>query len=506
MVDHTRRNLLKAGTLLPLVYASGSLATSVHHAAQGHQVQSAPVPVSFVVQTEQLGRQVDASLAGLSYETLQLADPKLFAADNHELVRLFRELNPHGVLRIGGNTSDSTIWSEYRHRGVLPTPRPRKYGANKPFAFMLQPPALHALAGFLRATGWKLVFGVNLRIGVPAMAAELAQAVQRIVGDQLLAIQIGNEANNYEKDYADFDAAWTPYAQAIRTAGVPIAGPDTGANTDWVIEYAHRQAAANMFLSRHYYRDAAPQGSIAGMLAGDPEFMGEVEQIMRVADQVPLPFRLTEANSYYLGGRDGVSDVFASALWGADFMLAMAQLGVAGINFHGGPSHAVDVSLGRAGVASDVTGADLATRRDAATSCYSPIAGDVALGFEPRPLYYGMQLAQQFARAHMLQGQLNAAGVNLSAYAATRDDTLLVALINKDATRDVMLTLGGLHGWRSGRLMRLHASALDSRHGIVLEGVTGTPQGRAIVIDSLGRCDVALPHGSAVWIRLGHAA
>ena len=63
---------------------------------------------------------------------------------------------------------------------------------------VVTPEALQPLAGFLRATGWKLVFGVNLKIGVPAMAVELARAVQRIVGDDLLAIQIGNEANNYD--------------------------------------------------------------------------------------------------------------------------------------------------------------------------------------------------------------------------------------------------------------------------------------------------------------------
>lgn len=68
------------------------------------------------------------------------------------------------------------------------------------------------------------MFGVNLKIGVPAMAVELAKAVQGIIGDDLLAIQIGNEANNYEADYAAFDAAWMPYAKAIHAAGVPIAG------------------------------------------------------------------------------------------------------------------------------------------------------------------------------------------------------------------------------------------------------------------------------------------
>jgi hypothetical protein len=52
----------------------------------------------------------------------------------------------------------------------------------------LKPEALQSLVGFLCASGWKLVFGVNLKIGVPAMAVELAKAVQGIIGDDLLAI------------------------------------------------------------------------------------------------------------------------------------------------------------------------------------------------------------------------------------------------------------------------------------------------------------------------------
>ena len=398
-------------------------------------------------------------------------------------------MNPHGVLRIGGNTSDDTVWSGYR--GNLPPFVARKHGLAQPF--VLKPEGLHALAGFLRATGWKLVFGVNLRIGVPGMAMELAQAVQRIVGDSLLAIQIGNEANNFEHDFAAFDTAWTPYAKALHAAGLPFAGPDTGANTDWVIEYAKRHGRENVFLSRHYYREAAENGSIPDMLAGDAGFYGEVEQIVQAADRYALPFRLTEANSYYNGGRDGTSNVFASALWGADFMLALAQRGVASIHFHGGTLDSVEASLGHAAKAA--AGGDSTAQRDAASSRYSVIAGNRALGFQPRPLFHGIALAQRFAGAQMLRGQLDAAGANLTAYAARRDDALQVALINKDAARDATVTVSGLIAGSHGELMRLRAPALDSRHGIVFEGA-----GR-VVADHRGECRLALPRGSAAWVQ-----
>ncbi|GFZ97702.1 glycosyl hydrolase family 79 C-terminal domain-containing protein [Dyella caseinilytica] len=494
MFDPSRRKLIKAAALLPLASSFARLA------AAAQSLPGTPAQATFALQPEQPGRLVSDTLTGFSYETLQLANPAFFSADNHALIQLFRQLSPHGVLRIGGNTSDYTVWSEYR--GTLPVQQAGKIGPKS--TFVLHPQSLHALAGFLRATGWKLVFGVNLKIGVPAMAVELSRAVQQIVGDSLLAVQIGNEANNYEKDYAAFDAAWVPYAAAIRAAGVPIAGPDTGANTDWVIDYAKRHGTENVFLSRHYYRDAASNGSIPNLLAADTDFYAEVDQIMSVADGTHLPFRLSEANSYYFGGRDGVSNVFASALWGADFMLALAQRGVAGINFHGGTLESVEASLGH-GVDAATTAADTSARRDAVTSRYSAIAGNAELGFQPRPLYYGMLLAQQFAGAQMLPGRLDAAGVNLTAYAALRDGAVQVALINKDPTRDASVAISGLKGFDAGKLMRLSAPSLDSRHGIVLEGIDGTAAGHSINADAHGICHVVLPRSSAAWVRWNHS-
>jgi len=484
MFDPRRRQLLKAAALLPLAAATGGFARAA----------AAPAEARFAMQPDRPGRAVSPTLASLSYETLQLADPAFFSPDNRELVRLFRALNPQGVLRIGGNTSDYASWSGYR--GALPPQPVHEGGPQRPFA--LQPQALEALAGFLRATGWTLVFGVNLKIGVPAMAVELARAVRQAVGDRLLAIQIGNEANNYEADYAAFDAAWTPYAQALRAAGLPVAGPDTGANTDWVIEHARRHGDASVFLSRHYYRDAAPKGSIPDLLSGDAGFYAEVERIVRAADARGLPLRLTEANSYYFGGRDGVSNVFASALWGADFMLALAQRGVAGIHFHGGTLRSVEASLGRA--ANAAVAGDLQDRRDAAASRYSAIAGDVALGFQPRPLYHGLQLAQRFAGARMLSGRLDAGGANLTAYAARRGDALQAALLNKDAARDAAVTVSGLPAGAAGRVMRLRADALDSRRGVSFaEDGTATA-------DAHGRCRLALPRGSAAWVEWNRTA
>ena len=481
--ERTRRGLLKAAALMPLAGSLGGLA----RAAERRSPDAAAA--SFAIKVDGEGRLVSPSLASLSYETGQLADPSFFSAGNRSLVELLRRMNPQGVLRIGGNTSDFTVWSEYR--GALPAQKPRKGGPQQPV--VLRPDALRELAGFLRATGWKLVFGVNLKIGVPAMAVALAQAVREAVGDDLLAVQIGNEANNYAKDYAAFEALWLPYAEALRAAGLPIGGPDTGANSDWVAEHARRHGSGSMFLSRHYYRDAAPRGSIGDLLGGDPGCVEDTERLVGVADACHLPLRLTEANSYYFGGRDGVSNVFASALWGADFMLAMAQLGVAGVHFHGGTLASVEASLGREAAVAD-TATDLAARRDAVSSRYSAIAGDVALGFQPRPLFHGIGLAQRFGGARMLPSRLDTGGANLGAYAARRGDTVLVALINKDTLRDADVSLRGLAGHGRVKVMRLSAPSLASRQ------VRFADAPDEVRPDASGDARIAVPRGSAALL------
>ncbi len=46
--------------------------------------------------------------------------------------------------------------------------------------------------------------------------------------------------------------------------------------------------------------------------------------------------RMTEGNTCYRGGKPGVSDVFAAALWAADYSLLLASNNYSGINLHGG--------------------------------------------------------------------------------------------------------------------------------------------------------------------------
>lgn len=420
------------------------------------------------VDTRATGRVIPRGLVGLSFETLQMHDPSYFSAGNAPLVGLLRRLNPAGVLRLGGNSSDYSVWSEYRgplpHFDQLPHAVFRR-------PYVITPEQLANLRGFLDATGWKLVFGVNVHRGSPAMAAELAEAVERTLGDRLLAIQIGNEPNMYRGTdghgirYDDYVAMWRAGARAIRErTSVPIAGPDTGANTDWVLQFA-AQADGIAGLSRHYYRGGAPEPttSIRQLLSGDPEFIDEVRQIVAAAEARKLPFWISETNSYWGGGKLGVSNTFASALWAGDYVLACAQAGASSLDFHGGTLSVLEASLDK-NVATTPKGASYEARLDAISGRYTPIAGDVGEGYYARPLYYGLLLARQFEGARFIDSTLAADGVNLTAYAAERDGRRLLAVFNKDLQHDVELQISVGVASSKATVWRLSAPTIDDAH------------------------------------------
>ena len=109
------------------------------------------------------GKPIAEDFVGLSYESAQLANPEFFSAKNRQLVRLFRELAPHGNLRIGGGSSEFTTFSDEKPSGPLPfevfgpdTSRTVKHGTVTSIV------ALQKLRSFLDATNWTCLYGLNL--------------------------------------------------------------------------------------------------------------------------------------------------------------------------------------------------------------------------------------------------------------------------------------------------------------------------------------------------------
>ena len=192
-----------------------------------------------------------------------------------------------------------------------------------------------------------------------------------------------------------------------------------------------------MELTGHYYAEGppdSPAANITNLLKTDSRIAESMDRIMPVAREYRLSYRMSEGNSCYRGGKPGMSNALASALWGMDFMLDLGARGCTGINLHGGAGGVIAAALGNrlpgARDARDLEIAELGT-------FYSPVAGNPQLGYSARPIFYGMMAVEMFAGCTLVGTELDSSGANLTAYAGRKAGSWRIALINKDLTRDV---------------------------------------------------------------------
>jgi hypothetical protein len=169
---------------------------------------------------------------------------------------------------------------------------------------------------------------------------------------------------------------------------------------------------------------------------------------------------MSEGNTCYRGGKPGVSDVFAAALWAADYCLLLASLGYVGVNPHGGSAKQVANSLG-----GHLPGEDLLKNPNEPhpKPFYTPIADIDIPGqgakYVAEPVNFGMRFAGHFAGAKMFPVSFDPGVVDATAYAAKLPSgQTIVAVINKDATRPLRIDLPG---YSVGRI--LTAQSLESR-------------------------------------------
>jgi hypothetical protein len=446
-------------------------------------------PATLTLHPERPVGAIPADYTGLSYETSQLSQPDFFSSSNTSLVALFRLLSPHGVLRLGGNSSDFCWWKPTASTVapvLTPPPGPEENNWMPHALTAITPEAIDHLAGFLDATGWSLIYGLNLGTGTPRRAAEEAAYVANRIGPRLQYLQIGNEPEYYRDrnnrlrppswNFAGYLGQWLQFARAVsaRLRGAKLAGPDVGSNADWVASFA-RQAPLELkgsivACTGHYYAMGPPDDpgvTIERLLRTDQRIDAGMSRIMPAARDSKLAFRMTEGNSCYRGGKPGVSNTFASALWAADYMLYLARLGCCGVNFHGGTTRQIRAALG-----DHLPGEAAPQDQEAAKSgtYYTPIAGSPATGHFARPIYYGMLMANQLAGATLIECGLEASGANASAHAAKTRDGVRVALFNKDASHDLQVEMPWHNATSRARVWRLTSPALDATAGVRLAG------------------------------------
>src|SRR4051812_32558748 len=148
----SRRNLLAAAAALPFA----------PNAAQAQQAVTVTIDPAVPLRT------VPADYVGLGYEISSVAVPGLLSGKNQAYVSLVKALGKQGVIRVGGNTSD---FSSYDAKGE---------SQSLPKGTVVNEANLRDLRTFLDATGWRLIWGLNLGADRLDNAVEQARAVERL--------------------------------------------------------------------------------------------------------------------------------------------------------------------------------------------------------------------------------------------------------------------------------------------------------------------------------------
>jgi hypothetical protein len=493
-------------------------------AARLHAQGQSKVRVALAIPSEATGPHMPVDFVGLSYEVQQLADPTFFSAQNSDLIREFKALSSTGVLRLGGNTSEFAYWKpkpdspEPEHpavREVAGEPKAQYYGVTVE--------AVRNLAEFLQATGWTCIYGIGMGTNTPARAAEEAVVVAETLGNRLQYSQIGNEADLFDRHLRDpktwsaktYLEEWLSLSRAI-AARVPAAKfgmPDVASNVSWLTEIADQWPSIQgpprvTTLTHHYYFGGPatnPEVNIPNLLklATMQRVQNTANIATAAANKIGARVRMTEGNTCYRGGKPGVSDVFAAALWSADYSLLLASNGYSGVNLHGGTGKSVANSVGGSLPGDALLQANGETPEQIAAHphpFYTPIA-TFGSDYVPEPVAYGLKFAGSFSGGTLLKSEfstkLQAAGVKATAYAAKLPSgQSSVIVLNKDAVADLEVELDfgrGVSGAVETEI--LHAPALDSREAHI---TTSTK------IDSLkqGKCSAIVPRATGLRLTL----
>jgi hypothetical protein len=462
---------------------------------------------------------------GLSYEVQQLADPGFFSAQNSGLIREFKALSSTGVLRLGGNTSEFAYWKPAPDSPEPEHPQVREAeGEPKAQYYGVTAEAVKSLSEFLQATGWNCIYGIGMGTNTPARAAEEAVFVAATLGDRLQYFQIGNEPDLFSRHLRDpktwsartYLEEWLTLARAI-AAQVPAAKfglPDVAPGAvSWMTEIADQwpsiQAPPRVTtLTHHYYFNGPatnPEVNIPNLLK--PATMQRVQNTANIAraaaSKIGARVRMTEGNTCYRGGKPGVSDVFAAALWSADYSLLLAINDYLGVNLHGGTGKSVANSVGGSLPGDALLQANGETPEQIATRphpFYTPI-GTFGSDYVLEPVAYGLKFAGSLSGGTMFQTdfstKLQAAGVNATAYAAKlAGGRTSVIILNKDAAADVEVELDfGRDASGAVETERLHAPALDSRDAQITTLTKTAPLKQ-------GKCSFTVPHSTGLRLTL----
>jgi hypothetical protein len=394
---------------------------------------------------------IPPAFVGLSYEKAQMTSG-LFSGSDTALIALLRLLGS-GLLRIGGNTVDRTEWYS------APS-------SDASVASTITKAEVDALATFAKASGWQVLYGVDMKLSSPSVAADEAKYTATALGSSLYGFEIGNEVDLYTStaasstwSYSIFKTQWAGFASAILGAAgatTPLTGPASAANYNtWTVPFAADDGSQIHLLTQHYYRGNGqdPASTLQTLLTPDSSLTTKLDALNQAATSAKIAggYRLSECNSYYNGGAPNVSDAYGTALWVIDFLFQNAEHGSAGVNLHGGGNG----------------------------PGYTPIADSNGAVVSARPEFYGTLLFALAGQGPIFKTTVTVANnLNVTAYAVgAADGSTNVVVVSKDATNGIHATIDVGAAVTTAGVTYLQGPSLDATTGETLGAAAIDPSG-----------------------------
>jgi hypothetical protein len=414
-----------------------------------------------------------------------------------------------GILRLGGNSQDNTCWD----REHAPHPEACQAG--------LDAGDLRLFAAASRASGWPLVVGLNLKQNAPAWALrEITEGVAREIPPALVfALEPGNEPDLFGRTpyrphgYAAADQVpeFLAYLRAFRADPVArryaLAGPATCCGwrnpADLAVFLDGVAPEPLRWVTVHNYSATTCNGqtvSISRLLSRElmDGAAAEARALADVARVHRLPLAMAETNSASCGGMPGVSNAFASALWGLDYAFSLAEAGYVNVAFH---------TSYRPSGGSSYNPVDTYVQQDA--------AGAIRYRNVAEPLFYALYLFGRHASGGRLLPVTVASGANVRAYAVSDcvGCAVKVFVLNKDtsAAGAVLVRVGRAMG--AGSLVLLAAPSLGSLASDVRfggrqfdsDGAIGAPEVSTIRAGASGDYVFRLPNAAVALLTVAPA-
>jgi hypothetical protein len=452
--------------------------------------------ITVTAQTGTPGVPIPPDFLGLSFETADiLPNTKgtypFFRPNNDALITLFKTLGVKS-LRIGGSSADAADIK-------IPT------NAD-----------IDELFHFANAAQVKVIYTLRLINSSPDAAAITAKYLLGNYSADVECIAIGNEPNvlkPYDGVYLRYQKDVMSYMRALIAIEptVQFCGPNTspGNGPTWAAAFARDFAtgAHIRWITQHSYpggnglkvtNPAAARLQMLSATFSDRE-QNLYQSFVPEVEAVGLKYKLEETNSFWGGGAENVSNTFASALWGLDYLYWWASHGAQGINFHTGEEF-VDES--------NVSDVHHQPRR-----FWYAVFRTSSNGYAVQPLAYALKAFDLCSKGTTIPVAISPAKQDLRVYGVLgRDKFLYLTVINKSIhgnRKKVLIEEPPGYGKAESMTLSVQGRNLAATSGVTLGGASigtgGTWPGewRALRLErKTGRLVVALQPASAMMIRL----